>query len=72
MLPSILSTRVGMKYLQTIFFDDQKYDVQVRVPGYERPMVPLGFNALDRLSAYPFQPHIRLRWFDAEEPTVSV
>jgi len=63
-LPSILSTRVGSKYLETIFFDDQKYDVQVRVPGYDKPMVPLGFNALDRLTAYPFFPHIRLRWYD--------
>lgn len=69
MLPSILSTRVGSKYLSTIFFDDQKYDVQVRVPGYDRPMVPLGFNALDRLTAYPFRPHIRLRWYDADKAT---
>ena len=65
-LPSILGTRVGHKYLETIFFDDQKYDVQVRVPGYDRPMVPLGFNALDRLTAFPFTPHIRLRWYDCE------
>ena len=65
-LPSILSTRVGSRYLETIFFDDQKYDVQVRVPGFEKPMVPLGFNALDRLTAFPFSPHIRLRWYDVE------
>lgn len=66
-LPSIMSTRVGSRYLETIFFDDQKYDVQIRVPGYDRPMVPLGFNALDRLTTFPFAPHIRLRWFDVEE-----
>jgi hypothetical protein len=65
-LPSILSTRVGSRYLETIFFDDQKYDVQIRVPGFEKPMVPLGFNALDHLTAFAFAPHIRLRWFDAE------
>jgi|GEM_PF-2517577 len=63
-LPSILSTRYGSRYLETIFFDDQKYDVHVRVPGYEKTMVPLGFNALDRLTAFPFSPHIRLRWYD--------
>ena len=66
-LPSILSTRVGTKYLETVFFDDQKLDIQVRVPGYAKPMVPLCFNALDRLTAYPFDPHTRLRWFDVEE-----
>ncbi len=66
-LPSIRSTRVGTKYLETVFFDDQKIDIQVRVPGYAKPMVPLCFNALDRLTAYPFDPHTRLRWFDVEE-----
>lgn len=66
-LPSILGTRVGTKYLETVYFDDQKLDIQVRVPGYAKPMVPLCFNALDRLTAYPFDPHTRLRWFDVEE-----
>jgi hypothetical protein len=68
-LPSILSTRVGTRYLETVFFDDQQYDNHIRVPGYDRPMRPLGFNALDRLTAYPFTPHIRLRWFDADTET---
>ncbi len=63
-LPSILSTCVGTKYLQYVFFDDEKPDVLVRVPGFERPMVPLCFHALDRLTRFPFRPHIRLRWFD--------
>lgn len=63
-LPSILSTCVGTKYLEYIFFDDEKPDVQVRVPGFDRPMVPLCFHALDRLTRFPFRPHIRLRWFD--------
>ncbi len=63
-LPSILSTCVGTQYLQYIFFDDEKPDVQVRVPGFDRPMVPLCFHALDRLTRFPFRPHIRLRWFD--------
>jgi len=69
LLPSIMRTRVGSSYLQTIFFDDQKYDTQVRVLGYEKPMVPLGFNALDRLTAFPFRPHIRLRWYDCDSDT---
>jgi len=68
-LPSILSTRVGTRYLETIFFDDQYYDVQVRVPGYDGTMRPLGFNALDRLTAFPFTPHIRLRWYDVDSET---
>lgn len=66
-LPSILSTRVGLKYLECVFFDDQKYDVRVRVPGYERPMVPMGFNSLDRLTSFAFQAHIRLRFYDLDE-----
>lgn len=66
-LPSILSTCVGTKYLQYIFFDDEKPDVNVRVLGYDRPMVPLCFHALDRLTRYPFAPHVRLRWYNTDE-----
>lgn len=68
-LPSILSTCVGTKYLQYVFFDDEKPDVNVRVLGYEKPMVPLCFHALDRLTRYPFRPHIRLRWYDTDTNT---
>ncbi|MEI8039485.1 MAG: hypothetical protein WCJ14_13945 [Verrucomicrobiota bacterium] len=68
-LPSILGTRVGMQYLECVLFDDQQYDVQVRVMGYDRPMRPLGFNCIDRLTAFPFPPHIRLRWFDVDAQT---
>ncbi|MFU8894032.1 MAG: hypothetical protein ACNA8L_10425 [Luteolibacter sp.] len=64
MLPSILGTRVGTRYLEVIYFDDQKYDHHITAAGFTRPMVPMGFNALDKLTAYAFQPHIRLRWFD--------
>ncbi|RYD19923.1 MAG: hypothetical protein EOP88_17190 [Verrucomicrobiaceae bacterium] len=68
-LPSILSTCVGTRYLEYVFFDDEKPDVNVRALGYDRPMVPLCFHALDRLTRYPFRPHIRLRWFDADKKT---
>jgi hypothetical protein len=68
-LPSILSTCVGTRYLEYVFFDDEKPDVNVRVLGYDRPMVPLCFHALDRLTRYPFRPHIRLRWFDTDKQT---
>lgn len=68
-LPSILSTCVGTEYLEYVFFDDEKPDVNVRVLGYDRPMVPLCFHALDRLTRYPFRPHIRLRWYDADAKT---
>ena len=65
-LPSILSTCVGTKYLQYIFTDDEKPDVNVRTLGFDRPMVPLCFHALDRLTRYPFRPHVRLRWYDTD------
>ncbi len=68
-LPSILSTCVGTKYLEYVFFDDEKPDVNVRVLGYDRPMVPLCFHALDRLTRYPFRPHVRLRWYNTDEKT---
>lgn len=68
-LPSILSTCVGTSYLEYIFFDDEKPDVNVRVMGFDRPMVPLCFHALDRLTRYPFRPHMRLRWFNTDEQT---
>lgn len=68
-LPSILSTCVGTSYLEYIFFDDEKPDVNIRVLGYDRPMVPLCFHALDRLTRYPFAPHIRLRWYNTDEQT---
>lgn len=66
LLPSILGTRVGTRFLEVIYFDDQKYDHHITAAGFTRPMVPIGFNALDKLTAYAFQPHIRLRWFDEE------
>jgi hypothetical protein len=66
LMPSILGTRVGTRFLEVIYFDDQKYDHHITAAGFTRPMVPIGFNALDKLTAYAFQPHIRLRWFDEE------
>lgn len=66
LLPSILGTRVGCRFLEVIYFDDQKYDHHITAGGFTRPMVPIGFNALDKLTAYALQPHIRLRWFDEE------
>ncbi|WAC18856.1 hypothetical protein OVA24_16620 [Luteolibacter sp. SL250] len=68
-LPSILSTRVGMHYLETVMFDDEQTDVHIRALGYDRPMRPLSFNSIDRLISYNFPPHIRLRWFDTDEKT---
>lgn len=68
-LPSILSTCVGTDYLEYVFFDDEKPDVNIRVLGFDRPMVPLCFHALDRLTRYPFAPHIRLRWYDCDAQT---
>lgn len=53
LLPSVLTTRVGLKFFQRVFFDDQQYDNRVVVPGYrdkEAHFIPLGFNALDHFS----------------------
>jgi len=69
LLPSIPSTRVGVGYLERVFFDDQKYDHYVRQPGFDRAMVPVGFNALDYLTGAFLDFHIRLRWFDTDEDT---
>lgn len=68
-LPSILSTCVGTDYLRYIFFDDEKPDLNIRVLGFDRPMVPLCFHALDRLTRFPFRPHVRLRWYDTDAKT---
>ena len=70
LLPSILSTCVGTEYLEYVFFDDEKPDVNVRIQDPGKPVVvPLCFHALDRLTRYPFRPHVRLRWYDADSKT---
>jgi len=52
LLPSNYTTRYGLKFGQRIFFDDQHYDLKVNLLGQNtRAMRPLGFNALDHLSA---------------------
>lgn len=64
LLPSIPDTRVGVGYLERIFFDDQMYDHHIREIGYDKPMRPVGFNALDYLTGAFLDFHIRLRWWD--------
>lgn len=64
LLPSIPMTRVGVAYLERIFFDDQMYDHYVTELGYDRHMRPVGFNALDFLTGAFLDFHIRLRWWD--------
>lgn len=64
LLPSIPSTRMGVGYLERIFFDDQMYDHYIREVGYDKPMRPIGFNALDYLTGAFLDFHIRLRWWD--------
>lgn len=66
-LPSILKTRVGMKFGQVFFFDDQQYDLKVVAPGTSQKAVrPLGFNCLEFLSGCFMHHAIRLRWWDKE------
>jgi hypothetical protein len=69
LLPSIPDTRVGVGYLERIFFDDQMYDHLIREIGYDKPMRPVGFNALDYLTGAFLDFHIRLRWWDANSET---
>lgn len=64
LLPSIPTNRIGVGYLERIFFDDQMYDHYIREVGYDKPMRPIGFNALDYLTGAFLDFHIRLRWWD--------
>lgn len=50
LLPSVLTSRVGLQFFQRVFFDDQEYDTKVVIPGLSGPMRPVGFNALDHYS----------------------
>ena len=66
-LPSIMKTRVGVRFGQVVFFDDQDYDVKVAAPGSsQRAIRPQGFNCLDYLSGCFMHHAIRLRWWDKE------
>lgn len=66
-LPSILKTRVGMRFGQVVFFDDQDYDVKVAAPGSsQRSLRPQGFNCLDYVSGCFMHHAIRLRWWDKD------
>lgn len=67
-LPSILKTRVGTRFGQVVFFDDQDYDVKVVARGLsQRSLRPQGFNCLDYLSGCFMHQAIRLRWWDTEK-----
>ena len=66
-LPSNYATRAGLHFLERVFFDDQHYDQKVVVPGLNqgRPFRPLGFNALDHLTAAFIDYRVKLtRWDD--------
>lgn len=66
-LPSVLKTRVGVRFGQIVFFDDQDYDLKVAAPGMsQRAIRPQGFNCLDYLSGCFMDHAIRLRWWDKE------
>ncbi len=66
-LPNILKTRVGVRFGQVVFFDDQDYDAKVAPRGVQqRAIRPQGFNCLDYLSGCFMDHAIRLRWWDKE------
>lgn len=50
-VPGIMSTRVGFKVGELVFFDDQEADLKVNFPGKNiKATRPLGFAALDWVS----------------------
>jgi hypothetical protein len=64
-LPSILKTRVGLRFGEVIFCDDQDYDLKIMPRGTgQKPLRPQGFNFLDYLSGAFVHHVIRLRWWD--------
>ncbi len=66
-LPSILKTRVGVKFGEIVLTDDQWYDCRVVAPGFSQKVIrPLGFNVLDFYSGCFMSHTIRFRFWDAE------
>jgi hypothetical protein len=64
-LPSILKTRVGLRFGEVIFCDDQDYDLKIMPRGTgQKALRPQGFNFLDYLSGAFVHHVIRLRWWD--------
>ncbi len=69
-LPSNYTTRAGLKVLERVFFDDQEYDTKVVLPGKHgnsKPMRPMGFNALDHLTAKFVNHVIKLTRHDLDD-----
>jgi hypothetical protein len=64
-LPSILKTRVGLRFGEVVFADDNQFDLKVMPCGTgQRALRPEGFAFLDYLSGC-FLTHVeRLRWWD--------
>lgn len=64
-LPSILKTRVGLRFGQVVFCDDNDYDLKIMPRGTgQRALRPQGFAFLDYLSGAFVHHVIRLRWWD--------
>lgn len=64
-LPGILKTRVGLRFGQVVFCDDEQFDVKVAPRGAgQKPLRPEGFSFLDYLSGCFMHHVIRLRWWD--------
>lgn len=64
-LPSILKTRVGLRFGQVVFCDDQDLDLKIMPRGTgQRALRPQGFNFMDYLSGAFVHHVIRLRWWD--------
>jgi len=71
-LPSILKTRVGTKFGQVVFWDDQDYDNKIVAPGMsQKAMRPQGFNCIDYFSASFLDYCIRMRYLDVETDTLK-
>lgn len=71
-LPSILKTRVGTRFGQVVFWDDQDYDNKIVAPGTSlKAMRPQGFNCIDYFSGCFLDYCIRMRYLDADTATVK-
>lgn len=62
----VLNTRVGSRFAQVYFFDDQDMDRKV-IAGLSQTARPVGFNCLEYLSGAHVDYHLRLLHHDDEE-----
>ncbi len=68
-LPSVLTTRKGMHFLERVYFDDQDYDNKIVVSGLPQSVRPVGFNSLDHYTGAHLGYHLRVVTKTTDEQT---